>query len=212
VLFFVLLHIKSVSMTKEDKIIKDYHTHLKIDIGGAWSNSNVIPFSSKLISGCKKVIDIGSGTGKFCLIAAKLNPNIHFTGVEIEAKYWAESIRLKDILGISNVDFLLKNYKDVDITEFDGIYIFNPFVMSKKDPYGSKFQLGLRQDKEYFEYVKKFKTDLHIANAGTKLVMYNPFCSVPKTSGFSFKKSNTKNFISGLRYYIKNGTQISNSK
>jgi hypothetical protein len=42
--------------------------------------------------------------------------------------------------------------------------------------------------------------------------MYNPFCSVPKTSGFSFKKSNTRDFISGLRYYIKNGTQISNSK
>ena len=190
-------------MTAEDKIIKDYYEHLKIDINGAWTNSDTLIYSNNLIKGCKKVIDIGSGTGKFCLIAAKLNPDIHFTGIEINERYWAESIRLKDILGITNVDFLLQDYKNVDITEFDGIYIFNPFVMSKKDPYGLKFQFGRRQDKEYFEYVKKFKADLYKANPGTKLVMYNPFCSVPKASGFSFKKCNKQDFVSNLRLYIK---------
>lgn len=200
-------------MTVEEcKIIQDYNDNLVVDVAGAWSNSNAAINSSNLIKGCKKVIDIGSGTGKFCLIAAKLNPDIHFTGVEITEKYWEESIRLKDILGITNVDFLLQDYKDVDITNFDGIYIFNPFVMSKNDPYGKKYQFGIKQDKEYFEYVKKFKADLHKANAGTKLVMYNPFCSIARNTGFTFMKSNTKDFISYLRYYKKNGKQVSNSK
>lgn len=200
-------------MTVEEcKFIQDYQNNLKVDIAGAWSNSDAAVYSSNLIKGCKKVIDIGSGTGKFCLIAAKLNPDIHFTGVEISEKYWEESIRLKDILGITNVNFLLQDYKDVDIINFDGIYIFNPFVMSKKDPYGMKFQFGRRQDKEYFEYVKKFKADLYKANAGTKLIMYNPFCSIARNTGFTCIKSNTKDFVSNLRLYTKNGKQVSNSK
>jgi SAM-dependent methyltransferase len=200
-------------MTVEEcKIIQEYHKHLKVDIAGAWSNSNTTIYSSNLVKGCKRVIDIGSGTGKFCLIAAKLNPDIHFTGVEITEKYWEESMRLKDILGITNVEFLLQDYKDVDITNFDGIYIFNPFVMSKDDPYGKKYQFGIKQDKEYFELVEKFKADLLKANVGTKLIMYNPFCSISRKTGFSFRKSNTKQFVSYLRYYKKNGTQVSNSK
>lgn len=178
-----------------NKIIEKYNENLKIDINGAWSNVNHIVESCNLLKGCKKVIDIGSGTGKFCLIAAKLNPDTHFVGIEINEKYWTEAIRLKDVLGISNVDFILTDYKNVDITEYDGIYIFNPFVMSKKDPYGLKYQFGKRQNREYFEYVNKFKQDLHKAKQNTKLVMNNPFCSIPKSSGFHFSKKNN--------YYIR---------
>src|SRR5690606_25393634 len=39
-----------------------------------------------------KILDIGSGSGKFCLIAASFHPDCHFTGVE----------QRKDLIDVSN--------------------------------------------------------------------------------------------------------------
>ena len=192
-----------------ERVIREFDES-KIIISGAWSGTVEIKEASKILKSCKKVLDIGSGTGKFCLSAAVLNPDTHFTGVEINPKYWAESIRMKDRLGISNVDFIYCDYKDIDITEYDGIYIFNPFVMSPNDPFGQKYQYGIEQDSDYHEYVNKFKSDLFTANIGTRLVMYNPFCTVARKTGFVQKRFtidiDTKNtLVSPLRHYIKNG-------
>jgi SAM-dependent methyltransferase len=200
----IIDHIKS--STEIHKYEEVYYQNLKINIAGAWSSLHHIIEASSVLKNCKKVIDIGSGTGKFCLIAAKLNPDTHFVGIELNEKYWAEAIRLKDILGISNVDFILTNYKNVDITKYDGIYIFNPFVMSESDPCGIKFQTGQKQDKEYFEYVNKFKKDLFLVKPNTKLVMNNPFCSIPKKSGVFFNK----NIGYNTRLYKKTWLRVQN--
>lgn len=73
-----------------------------------------------------RVLDIGSGVGKFCIVGA-LHTTGHFTGVEqrhelvdvaneIAASYW-----------ISDVSFLKKNVMSVNFSDYDAFYFFNSF-------------------------------------------------------------------------------------
>lgn len=73
-----------------------------------------------------KVLDVGSGTGKFCMIGAS-RTNATFHGVEQRA--WM--IDLANLIAwerqISNVKFFHMNLMRFPIKEYDSIYFFNSF-------------------------------------------------------------------------------------
>lgn len=64
----------------------------------------------------EKILDIGSGAGKFCLVAGHYKPNAFFYGVEqrkslIEV---AENAQIK--LGLDNVFFIEGNFTQLNLT------------------------------------------------------------------------------------------------
>jgi SAM-dependent methyltransferase len=73
-----------------------------------------------------KVLDIGSGAGKFCLVGA-VTTNGHFTGVEQRKELVDLSARLALTYKIRQVSFVHGNVMDIDFSAFDAFYIFNPF-------------------------------------------------------------------------------------
>lgn len=73
-----------------------------------------------------KVLDVGSGAGKFCLIGALTTPGI-FTGIEQRERLAHLSSGLAEALEIIRIEFIAANALEVDWKPFDALYFFNPF-------------------------------------------------------------------------------------
>jgi SAM-dependent methyltransferase len=74
-----------------------------------------------------RVLDIGSGIGKFCLAAGFYFPETYFYGVEQrqELIYLAEEA--KQCTQLFNVNFIYANITQVNFKEFDHFYFYNSF-------------------------------------------------------------------------------------
>jgi SAM-dependent methyltransferase len=74
-----------------------------------------------------RVLDIGSGIGKFCLAAGFYFPETYFYGVEQrqELIYLAEEA--KQCTQLLNVNFIYANITQVNFKEFDHFYFYNSF-------------------------------------------------------------------------------------
>lgn len=81
-----------------------------------------LAFNNKL-----KVLDIGSGVGKFCLAAAYYKPTVSFFGVEQRKNLvgHAEAARKKS--GLKNVHFIHRNFTQLNLGEYDHFYFYNAF-------------------------------------------------------------------------------------
>jgi protein-L-isoaspartate O-methyltransferase len=73
-----------------------------------------------------RVLDVGSGCGKFCTVAALSNP-AHFIGIEQRPHLLATAKKAAAELGASQASFIPGNMADLDWSFFDAFYLFNPF-------------------------------------------------------------------------------------
>ena len=73
-----------------------------------------------------KVLDIGSGAGKFCMVGAA-NTNGRFTGVEQRSVLVELSIRLSILYGLNNVAYLNANVTSINFFDYDAFYIYNSY-------------------------------------------------------------------------------------
>jgi SAM-dependent methyltransferase len=73
-----------------------------------------------------RVLDIGCGPGKFCLVAASLTAG-RFTGIEQRSDLVAVARQAANDLGITNLEFIHGNVMEIDLAEYDAFYLFNPF-------------------------------------------------------------------------------------
>ena len=74
-----------------------------------------------------RVLDIGSGAGKFCLGAAHYKPNALFYGVEQRKNLIEHAEAAKNVLGLPNVTFIHGNFTKLDLKQYDHFYFFNSF-------------------------------------------------------------------------------------
>lgn len=74
-----------------------------------------------------RILDIGSGIGKFCLAAAYFKPNAFYTGIEQRSQLveYGEAARQK--LGLENVSFIHDNFTELDFGQYDHFYFYNAF-------------------------------------------------------------------------------------
>ena len=74
-----------------------------------------------------RILDIGSGIGKFCLAAAYYRPGALYYGVEQRKDLveYSESARAR--LGLNNVTFINKNFTEIDFGNYDHFYFYNAF-------------------------------------------------------------------------------------
>lgn len=79
-------------------------------------------------AGVRRVLDVGSGPGKFALVAAMAAPDVEFVGVERRPHLVAAARRAKAQLAIPNARFHIGDAADVEWEPFDGFYFFNPFA------------------------------------------------------------------------------------
>jgi hypothetical protein len=74
-----------------------------------------------------KVLDIGSGVGKFCLAAGFYKPHAMYYGVEQRKDLIAHAETAKNILGLDNVSFINANFTQLNLKKYNHFYFFNSF-------------------------------------------------------------------------------------
>lgn len=84
--------------------------------------------SSLANHGAKRVLDVGCGPGKFCLVAGRAQPQVEFHGIEQRRRLVRLGRALSRRLFVPNVRFTRGDATHAEWTEYDGFYFFNPFA------------------------------------------------------------------------------------
>lgn len=74
-----------------------------------------------------RILDIGSGVGKFCLAAAYYNPDAFYYGVEQRRSLVYNAETARQILHLENVSFIHGNFTQLDFRNYDHFYFYNSF-------------------------------------------------------------------------------------
>jgi SAM-dependent methyltransferase len=80
-----------------------------------------------------KVLDIGSGVGKFCLAGAYYEPAASFFGVEQRTDLIAHAEFARAMLGLKNAYFINCNFTQLDFKQYDHFYFYNSFYENLAD-------------------------------------------------------------------------------
>ncbi|MBA4056424.1 MAG: SAM-dependent methyltransferase [Marivirga sp.] len=93
-----------------------------------WSSVSVSKLASEFLVDRPgtKVLDIGSGAGKFCMIGAT-NTKGHFTGVEQRHELAELSTRIAQSYQIHNAKFIHANITSINFSDYDAFYFYNSF-------------------------------------------------------------------------------------
>ena len=74
------------------------------------------------------VYDLGAGYGRVVLMGAITHPKATFKGVELVSERVREANEIRDRLGLENAQFIHGNVRDVDLSDGNIFYMFNPFT------------------------------------------------------------------------------------
>jgi len=119
----------------------------------------------------KRILDIGSGVGKFCIAAAS-HVDSHFYGVEYRKSLVQVGKHIAKHYQLNNVTLLNANILDIDFSNYDGFYIFNPFYENLEKTKRLNDEVKLKA--ELYQVFLKYTDDqLDKAKVGTKLVTYH---------------------------------------
>ena len=118
-----------------------------------------------------RVLDVGSGCGKFCLILGATGPG-RVSGIEQRPNLHQAAVAASQSMGLSNTEFLCGRMEDLDWAAYNVFYFFNPFYeriaqrrsMDDKTPPHA----GL-----YYEYVRVVREKLTLAKNGTRVLTYH---------------------------------------
>lgn len=126
-----------------------------------------------------KILDIGSGAGKFCIIGAKRKRSDQFYGVEIRENLWAEAERIAKEWNLNNVHFLHQNITETSFRGYTGYYYFNPFYENMEPENSLNNDLEFHPNK-YSSYSGRVFREMEKQPIGTRIATFHiPEGSLP---------------------------------
>lgn len=141
-----------------------------------WTPLEVAKKAAKFlaISTDVKVLDIGSGAGKFCLTAAYHHPLTLFYGIEQRANLVKLSEELANFLELRNIYFICDNITNIDFDKYDHFYFYNSFYENIQGT--QKIDSSVPYSQELYNYYNRYLLkQLNKKCAGTRLVTYHSF-------------------------------------
>jgi SAM-dependent methyltransferase len=97
-----------------------------------WTPIHVCRKAALLLSPApgERVLDIGSGVGKFCVVGASVTQG-DFLGIETRAQLVEQARKVTARLGVEGVRFQVGNAFELDWRQFGALYLYNPFEETK---------------------------------------------------------------------------------
>lgn len=186
--------------SSDDQLNEIYPVSIQSKAERHWTPLNVARKASSFLAAENnvRILDIGSGVGKFCLTAAFYKPKAFFYGVEQRKALinYAETARKE--LCLSNVSFLHGNFTALDFSNYDHFYFFNAFYENLAGT--DKIDDSIDYSGELYNYYNRYLYKLlEQKPAGTRLATYHSLeDEVPK--GYHIVGSEMDNL---LKFWIK---------
>jgi len=121
-----------------------------------------------------RVLDIGCGPGKFCLVGA-LTTSGHFTGVEQRQRLYQLARTTLETANVPNVEIVHANITEIEFCRFDAFYLFNPFEEHLESLLQIDHSIPLQLEL-YDTYTEHVARQLALAPLGTRVVTYCGAC------------------------------------
>lgn len=188
-----------------DQAFDEIYPEWAIDLSEMfWTPLEVAVRSAQLLvhSPGDRVLDIGSGVGKFCFIGAATSGGI-FHGIEQRADLVevAQQIQAQHPWTGEDLEFRVGNMRDQPWDQYQGIYLFNPFFEQTAGPFC--------QIDQSIGYSRETQA-LYVEIALAKLATLRPGARVATYFGFGaefpagFRKTSYEHFERGpLELWIK---------
>jgi hypothetical protein len=119
-----------------------------------------------------RVLDVGSGVGKFCIVGAA-STNATFVGIEHRRHLVDLAMEAARRLGVRSAQFIHCTLDEVETSDFDAFYFFNPFEENLCGPDEHLDDTVPLSEGRYFADVKHAQRMLTRARIGTRVVTYH---------------------------------------
>lgn len=121
--------------------------------------------------GKKRILDIGAGVGKFC-VAGAIHSDSYFFGIEYRPSLAKIANELIIKFNISNAVVQQGDITEIDFTDFDAFYLYNPFFENLLPSLrlNNEVELAMSLYTYYFKHTEK---QLDKATSGARLVTYH---------------------------------------
>lgn len=156
----------------DDDFNSIYPQSVRINAKRHWTPVDVAKRASEFLAEKPgtRVLDIGSGPGKFCMVGAAFTKGF-FTGVEQRLGLVEVSKRLSRIHHLQNVDFIHANITSIKFKDYDSFYFYNSF--HENIDLTAKIDHTVIPSVElYTIYHKYVYQELSLAPLGTRIVTY----------------------------------------
>lgn len=148
-----------------------------------WTPLSVAGLAAQFLAveGNVKILDIGSGVGKFCLAAGYYMPDASYFGIEQRENLVVQAESAKAVLKAQNVTFLKGNFTQLSFKDFDHFYFYNSFYENLVDT--DKIDDRIVYSGELYNYYSRYMfKQLSESRSGTKLATYYSMeDEIPKT-------------------------------
>jgi Methyltransferase domain len=120
-----------------------------------------------------RVLDIGSGVGKFCMIGSVCTDG-YFVGVEQRPTLFSVANRLVKKYKLSHLEFINANITSIEFTQYDAFYCFNPFFENLRPD--EKIDNSVELNRDFFHtYAIYVRQQLEKMPKNTKSATYYSF-------------------------------------
>jgi SAM-dependent methyltransferase len=118
-----------------------------------------------------RILDIGSGVGKFCLSAGYFKPRAFFVGIEQRKNLVEHANAARNILGLFNTHFIHGDFTQLDFKKYDHFYFYNSF--SENLAGTARIDNSIEHSPALYNYYSSYLyKELDSKPAGTKIVTY----------------------------------------
>jgi SAM-dependent methyltransferase len=161
---------------RDDQIFDAHLSHYERERSRQfWTPVAVAARSAAIFSehGAKRVLDVGCGPGKFCVVAACLQPDLEVYGIEQRPRLARLGLQLARKFGAANVRLSTGDATLVSWELYDGLYFYNPFAENTFDcPARFDDEVNLSAMRFGAELLRAESLLAH-ARAGTVVVTYH---------------------------------------
>lgn len=139
-----------------------------------WTPLNVAQKTADFLAAEKnvRILDIGSGVGKFCLAAAYYKPDAFYYGVEQRKDLVEHAELARHYLALQNVSFIHGNFTQLNLKHYDHFYFYNSFYENLTGT--GKIDDSIAYSGELYNYyIRYLFKQLEQMPSGTRLATYH---------------------------------------
>jgi len=101
-----------------------------------------------------RVLDIGSGVGKFCITAGFFHPETSFYGIEQRSELFTFAEIAREEIDLPNVNFIHGNLTELNFDDYDHFYFYNSFYENIEPD--SRIDYAVKTSFELYELYSRF--------------------------------------------------------